>query len=126
MESYDGIMLRKYIVELYYGDILRQIYYTADTLRQIYYGRYITADILRQIYYGNYITADTLWPIYCVPQKRPYLDTFPEPEALDCCVRTCLLQRIAPRTPLDRFIYKKSAGIKKCLRAHPMEKGVYP
>jgi hypothetical protein len=61
-------MLRKYIAELYYGGILRQIdnsrYIRADILRQVHYGRYITADILRQIYYGRDITADILRQIY--------------------------------------------------------------
>ena len=77
----------------------------ADILRQLYYGRDIIAGILRQIYYGRYITADTLRQICCVPpQRRPYLDKFPATEALDCCIRICLLQRIAPRTPLDCFM----------------------
>ena len=46
------------------------------------YGRYVMDNILRTT-------------------KRPYLDKFPAPEALNCCVQICLLQRIAPRTPLD-------------------------
>ena len=69
------------------------------------------ADVLRQIYYSRYITADTLPQIYCVPQQRPYFHKFPTPEAFDCCIRICLLQRIAPRSPLDRFNYKKAAKI---------------
>ena len=80
---------------IYYG-----IYITADISRHVYYGRYIMADILRQIFYGRSITADTLRQIYCVPQKRPYLDKFPAPEALDCCIRICLLQRIPCGPPL--------------------------
>ena len=74
-------------------------YITADLLQQIYYGKYITADILQQIYYGRYIKADTLWQIYCVQQKRPCLDKFLAPEALDCCIRICLLQRITLVSP---------------------------
>ena len=63
-EPYDGIILRKYITELYYGDIVWHIYYMyvhysrhikADILRQMYYGRHITANILRLMYYGIYI-----------------------------------------------------------------------
>ena len=30
------------------------------------------------------------------PQKRQYLSTFAAPEAVDCCIRILLLQRIAP------------------------------
>ena len=75
-----------------------------DISWQIHYGRYITADILRQMYYGRYYTADTLWPLHCVHKKRPYLGKFPAPEALDCCIRICLLQRIAPTTGLDCFM----------------------
>ena len=33
----------------------------------------------------------------------PSFDKFIAPEALDCYIRICLLQRIVPRTPLDRF-----------------------
>ena len=29
------------------------------------------------------------------PQKRSYLHRYTAPEALDCCVRTCLLEPIA-------------------------------
>ena len=36
------------ITEIYYGNILRHIYY----------GRYTTADILQHIYYGIYILGD--------------------------------------------------------------------
>ena len=73
-------------MELYYGDILRQIYITADLfmtdpLRQVYYGKYIMADIFR--------TAKT-------GISRQHSSA----EALDCCIRTCLLQRIAPGTQL--------------------------
>ena len=94
------------------------IYYGICILRKIYYGRYVksdilAADILQQICYDRYITAETLWPIYCVQQKRPYLPKFTAPEALDCCVRTCLMQPIVPRTPMDCFIYNKSAKNKK-------------
>ena len=112
-----------------YIKILRQVYITADISQQIYSGRYvmavmadilqhiyiyITADILRQIYYCRYIMADTLWPTYCVPKKRQYLDKFPAPEALDCCVRTCLVRPTAARTPPDRLsTYEKVAKIKK-------------
>ena len=89
------------MTEVDYGNILRLcIYYGRYLLLQIYCGKYITADILWQIYYGRYI-------IYSVPQKRPYLNDFEAPEALDCCIRICLLQRTAPRTPLDRLVYKK-------------------
>ena len=97
------------------ADILRQIYYGRCTTAYIYI--YISADILRHIYiyiyYGRYIAAyvytttlmgDTLRQIHCVQQKRPYLKKCPALEALDCCVRICPLQRIAPRTTLDRFI----------------------
>ena len=47
-----------------------------------------------------------------VPQKRPYPDNYPAPEALDCCIRICLLQYIVSRTSRDRFIYKKAAKTK--------------
>ena len=82
--------LRNYITAIYYCK-----YITEDILRQMYYGRHITADLLRQTYYGRYITADTLSHmyiyiyIYCVQQKHSYLNKFPAPEALDCCVRRC-------------------------------------
>ena len=76
-------------------------------LLQIYYNNHITADILwrtlRQIYYGRFITADTLQQIYCIQQKQPYLSKFTAPESLDCFIRICLLQRMTPKTPLDRL-----------------------
>ena len=107
-------------------DILRQIYHgrqiTADILRQIqygryimaciYYGRYIMSDILRQldqgtyvtadIYYGSYITADTLrqmhYGTYIAYHKNGNVSNkIPAPEALNCCVRICSLQRVAPK-----------------------------
>ena len=65
------------------------------------------ADIARQIHHGSYFTADTLRQIYNVQQKRPYLKTFAAPEALDCCIRICVLQRITQRTPLGHLIYKR-------------------
>ena len=40
-------------------------------------------------------------------------DKCPAPEALDCCVQTCLLRPIAPGTPPDRFIHKTAAKIKQ-------------
>ena len=60
-------------------------------------------------------------------QKRPYLYKFPAPEALDCCVQTCLLQRIAPKRPRDRFIYKKATKINnRGSGAYHGGPGVYP
>ena len=121
--------------QIYYGsymtaNILWQIYYgrylTADISWLIYYSRYITADMLRQISYGRYIMADTLWQTYCVQQKRLYLHIFLVPEAVDCCVRTCLLQRIAPRTPLDRFVSKEAAKINKMSLGPPHGERRFP
>ena len=86
----------------------------ADMLRQLYY--------LRQIYYGRCITADRLRRIHCVQQTRPYLDKRKAPEALDCCIRICLLQHIAPMTPLDRFIMYTSRT-EPCLNGHEAELG---
>ena len=48
--------------------------------------------------------ADTLRQIYCVPQRRPSLDEFTVPEAHDCCIGACLLQRIAPQTTQASFM----------------------
>ena len=96
------ILWHIYILQqIYYGRhntavIVRQICCGGYILRQLYYGRYITSDILRQMRWNIYIY------IYCVPQKRPCLNKFSAPEALACCIRICLLQHIAPRTPLDR------------------------
>ena len=136
---YSGYITAHKLRKIYHGryvmaDMLRQLhdgrYITANILRQVYYSRYIKADIvsmaimLRQIYYVTYImayTTDTLRQIYCVPQKRPYLYKCAATEALTCCIRICLLQRIAPRTPLDRFIYKRPPKSKQCLRAPTME-----
>ena len=42
----------------------------------------------------------TIWG----PQKRPYLNQYTAPEALDCCIQILSLQRIAPRTTLAHFI----------------------
>ena len=55
--------------------------------------------IIWKIYYGIYITADILQHIYCVQQKRPYLNKCTAPAALDCCIRICLWQRIIPASP---------------------------
>ena len=105
-QTYYGRYISAYI---YYGaHMLQQIHYgiyiTAIILWQICDGRYITADIVQQIYYSRDITADILRTT-----KRPYLNKCAAPEALDCYIRVCLLQRIAPRAPLDRLI-QKSAG----------------
>ena len=45
--------------------------------------------------------------------KRSDFDKYTAPEALHCCVRTCLLGPIAGRTRPGRFHYKKVAKIKK-------------
>ena len=106
-------------------------YVMADISRQIYYGRYDVAEMLRQIYYGiilpNYLVRGkpkppgtspeppgipgTPWArpwdpprTLLGPQKRKCLCKSKAPGALDCCVRTCLLGPIAPRTPPDSFI----------------------
>ena len=145
-ESCCVIILRDHITELYYGiilfDYITQIcygrYITPDILQQIYYGRYIMADVLRQvyiyiyillqIYYGRYITAHRLRQIHYARyiasnNKKPYLNKFTAPEALDCCSLTCLWQPIASRTPLDCSIYKNAAKLKNASRTPPWRKG---
>ena len=72
----------------------------ADISRHVYYDIYITADILWQIHHGRHITAY----IYCLSQKHQYLDNCTAPEALDCCIRIGLLQRIVSKTPLVCFM----------------------
>ena len=57
MESYEGILLRKYITKL-------EMYYGADILWQVDYGRYGTANILRQTCYVVHTEADLLQPMY--------------------------------------------------------------
>ena len=55
------------------------------------------------------------------------LDKNTAPEALGCCVQTCLLGPIAPTTPLDCFIHKKGAKINnRGPGAYHGGPGVYP
>ena len=96
MELYYAIIWLNYVKDIY---IYIVDLFVGDILRQIYCGNCITADILRHIYYGRYIMADTLWTTCCVPQQMPYLKKCTAPEALDCCIQICLLQRITPASP---------------------------
>ena len=84
------------------------------------------ADVLEHIYVyiysGRCIPADTLQRIYCVPQKQSYLDESPAPEALDCCVQTCVLRPIAPKTPREPLDIQRPPKSNECLRDPTMEK----
>ena len=119
-----GISRQIYSGRYIMADILPQLYYgryiMADILRQIYHGRHITAIILKHIYlhiyiyittdiyYGRYIMADILRQIhygrYIAFNKNKHINQYSAPEAVDCCIQVCSLQRIVPRTHLDHFI----------------------
>ena len=76
--------------------------------RQIYYGMYITEYILWHVYYGRFIMTDILWQIYYSRYIMADISRttnaaisrlISAPEALDCSIRICLLQRITPSSP---------------------------
>ena len=128
MESYHRIMLQKHIMETKYGVILQ------NDIMELYYGIILMKRIPRMprtsleppgipgIPWAR--PWDPRGPPWDTPgtsgdhkaphgrQKQPYLHKHTAPEALDCCVQTCLFEPIAWRTPTDRFIYRKAAKLR--------------
>ena len=131
MELYSGIIVRNNVTESYYRIILRN-HIDSDYemilwnyIMELNYGITLQNHIMRS-YYGitlqNYPVKRNPWILGTSQRppgnsrdltgpldppatiKRPYLNKFTAPEALGCCIRICLLQRVSPKTPLDRFV----------------------
>ena len=88
MGSHYGVILRDYITELYYGITLW------DYIKELPCGKNLGT---------SWALPDPL-PETPTPIKQTSLYKCTAPEAPDCCIRICLLQRIEPKTQLDCFM----------------------
>ena len=102
-ELYYGVILRQYIMESYYGFMLPNDIEELPCEKDLRDARDVTGG-------PSGDSADLLGPSQDPPgtphdpQKQTYLKTNTAPGALDCCMRIPSLQRIIPRTPLDRIV----------------------
>ena len=122
---YYGIILLGYVTELYYGIILRS--HITELCYEACCGiPWDARDVpgasghapgtprgtsLRSPRDAPGPLGTPRWPPRL--QNQPYLSKYVAPDALGCCVRTCLLGSIAWRTPKDRLVHKTAAKIKQ-------------
>ena len=117
MTLHEGIILQNYIQESYYGIILRNYIMEFDNtiifMKRIpgMPGESTEPPVTSRDPMGTPLEyPGTPWTPRGPPgdlhgpQKQIYLNKFPAPEAVDCCIQIPSLQRIILRTPLDRFI----------------------